>query len=639
MSSSRLTTLVILACAGWLTLFVLDLAPVLRGALGGRWPYAWPDDPTRLLPLGVVLAVYFSGAGWWMRRQQVGALLGWAMVGQVALTFACLAVTTDPLFKLASVTVSGVATGWHYGSANITDISATLRHWPEFMEQSASFSTHLSIAPPGAVLIYSAATQLLSYFPSLAAWLAQPLRAQLCLHPRLANYADAQLASAWLGILMPLWSSLTVFPLYALGRRLFSETTARWSVLWWPLIPGLLLFSPTLNTVFPLYTTLAIVLYVEGLYRDRAVLPLIAGGLLSATTFVSFAVLPIVVLLGLFSLLVSVVPTELSSRGWRWLIRAGVSFSIGLLSVWGVVYLTIGLTPMSIAAQSAHAHLAVEYAYGPWLALHTNDYLMFTGWPLIALLAVGLYRGRTRTATPGTLLLVAVVITFGALIGVGILRGETGRILQFFTPLVLLGAAYALEQGAVSVRHGWALTMTQGLLVLGMAAVLRVVDTEFNRLAWSAPPTSAPIAAPIYASGAKFAETLDLESFAGEIETRPTADGPPQATLVLWLNWRAHGATRHAYEQTLLPINPQGELDGTTLFFQPFDGHFATTCWRPEHGLIQQRLEAPLTAPMAGGWWVSLALFDRPTAQNATVVLPNGVVEQQVGLGPFYSEP
>lgn len=638
MTRARFTLGIVCVCVVWLALLVFDLAPALRGV----WPYAWPTHPAPLGWLGLTLSVYLGGAVWWARRPTANALLGWAMAGQVALTLASLALTTDPWFKLASVTVSGVATGWHYGSTTITDVVDTLRHWPAFMEQSAHYSTHLSIGPPGAVLIYFVTTQSLNAWPALAAGLAQPLRAALCLNPRLANYTDAQLASAWLGILMPVWSSLTVFPLYQLGRRWFSETAARWSVIWWPLIPGLLLFSPTLNTALPLLTTLTLVIFLEGLARDRVGLCLLAGGILSVTTFISFAVLPIIVLLGCFLGLMAITSPEGVMRAGRPFMRVGMSFGAGLASVWVLAGLTIGLTPFGIAAQSAQTHLGLEYAYWPWLAFHTNDYLMFVGWPLVILFAVAVAqhwaRGWvTRPLSFSSALIGATLITFGALIGSGILRGETGRILQFFTPLVLLGAADALETAMFSMRQRWALTLTQGVLVLGIAAVLRVVDTEFNRQAWAAPPSPVSLPASVYLSGAVFDEALRLESFSGQVEL--TTSSEAQATLVLWLNWQASHTPQRAYTQAILPVNPHGEGVGSALLYQPFEGHFATTCWRPAQGIIQQRLEVPLPATTPGAWWVSLTLLDPEGAHTAEAVLPNGERGQQVGLGPFYLEP
>ena len=69
---------------------------------------------------------------------------------------------------------------------------------------------------------------------------------------------------------LPLWGALAVFPLCHIARRLNGVQGARLAVSWWPLVPALVLFAPTWNTLYPLFALVAFWLLLRGGGRTPA---------------------------------------------------------------------------------------------------------------------------------------------------------------------------------------------------------------------------------------------------------------------------------------------------------------------------------------------------------------------------------
>lgn len=638
----------------WATVLALNLVPELRGDFGWRWPYAIPNNWLRVLPLLVGIVLYLVGVSILMRARRARGLLVWAVLASVGLTLASIFVTTSPLFKLYGVTVSPGVTGWHYAAARITDIGQTLREWPSFMQSATRYSTHLGIVPPGAVLAYYAIDQMLSGLPGVAQALALPLRAQLCQNYEIAWLANSQLASAWAGILMPLWGGLTVFPLYRIGIRLSDEHTARWAVAWWPLIPSFLMFTGSLNTFFPFLSVCIILCLLEGLWRGSGSYVFASGLLMSVATFLSFAFLPVIFLAGLIVLLSFIFKTDLYTRSapagrvtWRWPLGAGLQFGIGLLIVWIIYYVLTGVTFFDIMRTASAAHLAMDRPYLPWLYLHLYDYFMFTGWPLalLSLLGAGvalLAALRRQPISSAAILALSLSATLVVLDLSGTMRGESGRILLFLTPFLLLVAADTLGNivRTAAFPADWFVTVGQVAVVLVMISTLRVIDTEFNREAPIVPPmVSQPSPDPAVPNGAVFDGALHLDSFAGHVETRVGASGVVSPVLVVWLNWHSTGQVSVPYYMSLIPVASHGKVEQAVLR-QPFDQQFPMTCWMPRTGPLQERIELALqdVPQQEDRWWVSLSLMDR-AGHTADVILPDGKHDTQVGIGAFLKRP
>lgn len=621
----------------WVMLLAFNTFPQMRGDYGWRWPYELVLDLRRIAPFILAVIVYVPVALWLRRRSGVG-LLVWAIVSSVGLALAAVYVRGDVIYRLFTVTAAGQPGGWHMAAARIDNLVETLRQWPQFMVASGSFSTHMTISPPGMVVLYYAANAILARFPALASALAHGLRLTQCQNIALMGETDVQLASAWLGMLMPLWSSLTILPLYHLGRRVFGQEPARWSVVWWPLIPSFLAFAPLPNTFYPLPSLVMIIMLLEGLRRNRPAWVVAAGLLMSVLTFMTFTFAPLLLLAGFLTLGIFWTRRAAARLPWHWPVQMGLWFGLGLPVAWLARYAVTGQGFWDIWQASSHAHLALDRPYWPWLILHLYDFFMFTGWPLTLLAGGGVWWvlrklfSRKELGEPDIMILAAglslIVLDLS-----GTLRGESGRILLFLSPWLLLTAASALDR---DWRLGSALTVVQAAVLIVMVICLRVLDSGFVP-APSAPPYTAGQAANVQVlpSGAAFGDVVRLKAFSGRIETRHDAQGREQPVLILWLNWEPLRPMDIPYYLAFLPVAPDGQVAKSATLYQPFGGAYPTTCWKPSDGELHDQFEVPLFRTQAGDWWVSFALINAKTVQNLGVIAPNGSHDVQLGLGPF----
>lgn len=495
-TDSRRTVFIVGLCLLWMALLAWDVVPLLRGGYGWQWRYAPILDLGRIAPLILGIALYAIIALWLLRCQRVVGLLIWAALACIGLSLAAAYLRQDVLYRLYAVTVSGKAGGWHMAAMHIENWRTTLSNWPKVMAISVSFSTHMSISPPGMVMIYYLIRVWMEHFPPLVGVLAAPLSAFQC--QSVLSYTDAQCASAWAGMLMPLWSSLTIFPLYQLGRCVWGGKVARWGVVWWPLTPSLLMFAPLPNIIYPLCSLLVIGLLWNGLSRNQMRWVLAAGVLMSVLSWITFTFLPLLLLAGLLTLGMYGLKTRVYAEklAWHWPVQVGAWFGVGLTTAWIAFYAVSGLTVWDIWAEASKAHLALHRPYWPWLFLHLNDLFMFTGWPLVLAAGIGLWTTLSRTGrffanefrlpqvTEQTMpqirrpdqsdvMNIAVCLTLIILNLSGTMRGEAGRILVFFSPWLMWMAAQSLSGMR---RQGQVLTVLQGLTAITMVVCLHVLD-------------------------------------------------------------------------------------------------------------------------------------------------------------------
>jgi hypothetical protein len=583
--------------------------------------------------------VFCCGAWWFMRRPRPTALLIWSMIGALLLTWATVGVRQDPAYALYADTIGPDATGYHYAAALIDDMPVTLQNWPEFMDRAGSFSAHVHLSPPGLVLIYDGLNKLLARLPDLANALGRPLRLWQCQNYRLMENTNDEFASAWLGMLSPLWAGLTVLPLYQLGRRLYNDRVARWTVLWWPLVPALLVFAPLPNTVYPLFAMIAVNWLVKGLQHRSGWWVWAAGFVLSLMLFMNFSVLPLGLVCGLIIIGVPLIEDRPAPNVqlWRRWVKLLTIFAAGLLPVWLLFYAIAGVTPWALLQQMTQGHLSLDRPYVPWLFLHLNDFFMFTGWPLVILFAVSAWQSgrklwRRQRLVLGDVLTLSLLLSIVLIDVAGVLRGETGRVLLFLAPLILLSAAQTLAgaETARDQRFGWGITVLQCVMVLALVITLPISSPWLPPPPLQAPTVAAP-PLPLRSAQITFGDELHLTGFGGQVEPNTRA----QPVLALWLEWKANRQIDRPYYLSFIPVAPDHTAATAATLLQPFDQRYPMTCWLPQSGALRDRLEIPLPASAStGDWWVSLSLVDGETGQHLGVG-GDEASGDQVGLGPF----
>ncbi len=622
----RFPRLLVVVCLIFCVILALDLVPSLRGDFGWRWPYATPDWP-RLLPLIVTASLYIAGC---LRIRRTPILLLWCFAGTVAISVACLYVLGDPLYLLVTRTLSGLATGAHLAGTEIADPLAVARNWPQIMPtylepgQHTMLSVHIALSPPGLPLFYYTLNRVLAAVPGVADLLGMPLRLYQCQNYTIMAYSNAQLASAWFGVLMPVWAGLTVFPLYRAGGRL--------AAVWWPLVPSLALFTPTWNTFYPLLGLVAYLLLDAGvrasLRQDRRLRAYAAvagsGILVSFATFANISIVPLVGFLGLYAGVVYLQAYWQRAIPLRALLTraaaTGVLFALGLSSVWALYYLVSGVTPMAILGQALGQHLELDRPYLPWVFLHLYDLALFTGFPVVALAVAGIAK-HMRTFRAIDPLGAALALTLIVLALSGTARGETGRVWLFFVPYILiLAARYATSLSETSLP----ITVAQAFMLITLATFLRVMGTELNPPP-AVPPSGQAAVDPLNAP-ATFADSFTL------IGSRAVQSGDG---IDLMVSWRADRQAATPYYLSALVVRPDGQPLPPAVNWQPFDTRYPVTCWRPGQIISETRHLSLTGQRLPGDYWISLSAFSDRDGQGVSVMQPGAAPANQIGLGPI----
>ncbi|MEP7294002.1 MAG: hypothetical protein ABI835_19605, partial [Chloroflexota bacterium] len=418
----------------------------------------------------------------------------------------------------------------------------------------------------------------------------------------------------------PLWAALTVFPLYALAKR-FAGENARYAVIWWALVPAVIVFAGSWSTLYPLIAVVIFLLLVLGLEKARGWLILLSGVAFGVGVFVNFALIPLALMVGLYALGdVLLVQRRSILRA----IIAGLWFGVGMVIPWLVYALASGETFFDLLGASMQFHLNLDRPYLFWVGMHLWDWLLWTGVGFAALGVAYLWRSRReRTFTPLTVLAGSLALTMLLLILSGTARGETGRVWLFFSPFLLMIGAGALR-GTDHAPYG-KLIIAQAVYAVALVASLNAMTTDLL------PPPSAPVVSVNRPADATFSEGVTpLFRLTGwDAETR-------SGSIDLRLNWQGLSQTRTPYWFGVVLVSPDGEVFGRDPWQPGGAVRYPTTCWATQTAAGDEiRLELPPDAA-PGDWWISLAAYPGNTADDQlSVTQPGQPPDQQIGLGPI----
>jgi hypothetical protein len=593
----------------------------LRGDYGWRWGYAAPDRVGQWLPSLLAVIVYVAGAFFVRRRAQV---IGWALLGSALLPFIFLGRWGEPLEFQFDRVASGTVSGPHLIAHQSDDFPNALKNWPDEQQRFADehISIHGALAPPGLPLLYYGASRALDGADFAADPLGRTLRPYQCHNLDMMSASNAELASAWLGMASPIWAALAIFPLFWLGRRLTDEQSAHWMALAWALIPGIAVFTPVPNTVFPTMAIFCVWLLWTAMERRSYGRIFAAGLVASAMTFLNFSVLPLLLFCGLLALGYHLMNLR-EKRFWS--MQVGAVFGAGLVMVW-LVWMVWGGPPPSDMLQTAmDQHLTLERPYLPWLFLHLWDYALFFGLPLIllSLWSFGAAIPKIKNLSPIGLFAICLGLTLLIVDISGTARGETGRVWQFFFPMSLIIALAALRD-LPPINHRLML-ITQGFFALVLVLYVPVINNPIGQ-----PPPNPPeieSAAIEVPTEAQFADSLHLTGFGGAFDE--------SNNLVLDLRWQTQSQADEPFYFAVIPVAPDGTPYQESMVFQPFETAYPVTCWQPGQEVID-RVTIPLEGdPPAGEWWVSLSTHGYFDFEPLPVTLPDGSIDTQAGIGPF----
>ena len=450
-------------------------------------------SPLMLLVCLLLLAAYIGylrwGAGLISRvsaRQRVALLLG--MWGLGSLLFWQIRGIPEEVYGhpgLTWVTYYPRMTGYFTQARESTDVPLT-----EFLAGyeatvAAGDYLHQGTHPPGLPLYFRGLRSACEHWPGLQTTLLaiEPTGVSLGidvlaeLEARSGQtFTPTDRAVLWGNLLLTVLGSLaTLFPLFVICARFQAEKTGWWLAGLWPLTPGLLVFVPKDDTLFPLFAASTTALFVTAVTKpqaDRAgrgIAAVLAGFTLFLGLLCSLALLVVPVILAcwvLLKALFGINAAGISKGDSFWPEspsaenpRGSLLISVKLIP-WGVVITSLLglLLPVLVLAWCCELNLLSVWkinlakhaefythnvrTYAAWLLVNPLELAFSLGLPVAAaLLAFAVSRVRTGRKYPLTardLLVMAVWLTWGLLWLSGKNMGEAARLWLFLLPLVLL---------------------------------------------------------------------------------------------------------------------------------------------------------------------------------------------------------
>lgn len=599
-----------------------DWIPFLRG--GEIFHWLWPYEPIPLFRFvfsAVAITLYSIGAVLLSQRENEKALVGWAFLGTILLTLiATWARAGNPLSELFYRTASLGATG-PYTAAGLMDWqTGEWLQWSNVMIEYREIGRHIALSPPGLPLLFHATERLIATIPQLGQALQQLFLPQQCHNYTLLNFSASEWASAILGVLMPVWAALTVFPLHASAKELIGEKSAKLTAVW-PLVPALVMYGSSWNTVYPLLSMLAFCCLLRGLAEQLKFGWLIlAGFLVGLLTFANFSVIPLGLLLGCYTLLRYLFNERKHYPFWRPIV-VGIGFGLGVLLPWIILMLMGGDNPLLMLSTAFDGHFELERPYFPWVWMHFWEWILLGSVPFAILWLLATLRWKPAQ----DVLPIALSLTIAIMLLSNTARGETGRVWLFFTPFLLIAAAqYRFE----SERRVWAALYTaQGLMLLALISTWAVMAAGDIK-----PPPETPLPSDnLIAINANFNSEFQLVAWSGEQQGD---------TILLSLAWQSSRFISTPYYFAALPVAPDGSV-GESFVWQPDETRYPSTCWQ-QGQIVGDQIQIPLpNQAIEGAWYISLIAFaDVNHPENTlALLLPDGTTDRQIGLGPVIVSP
>lgn len=352
--------------------------------------------------------------------------------------FQVIGMATESQFfeTVKSIIASRRATSYFYDASQMTDAVAFLRDF-HALDLRAHSSTH----PPGPILYYYG---LIRLFGADA-----------------APYVGA--------FVIAFTASMGVFVLYLFSSLWTTEAKPRLTICtYYALIPGLVLFFPQLDQVYPIFSMLLIYLWDMSLRRSRHY-AIYFGAVLFAATFFAYNLLVV----GAFHLLSTSV-FLLSDRriGKRFRIVA----SAGLLAVGtaGACYVALfemaGFRPLLTVARTLKAHIylvnALPRPYVVYLFYNFYEFFLGSGIVVMPLLVAYIRRASGRQMADDTVFSYLGFLTIAMVDLTGLFRSEITRLWLFLQPLVVVPAGLELVRLSAAQRLAVYLMLWVNLIVI-----------------------------------------------------------------------------------------------------------------------------------------------------------------------------
>ena len=459
-----------------------------RLSLGVPGEWEWPRvrvGPS-LVPLGLAIgsvaaysAIVASGLrslkGQTTRRREAGWLAGLVVAAVGVQAFVQEGAPegyglSKWIFALHAPGSSGYFT---IAKAQMADPSSFLANYPVWIAKQDAL--HVGTHPPGLFLTSRAILGTMEANPGFARMVVDwsppsvGMAIQALREANKLNRTDGA-ALALTGALTLLACSLTVVPLYLLARSSLS-TTASWvSAAFWPMVPSALMFQPTADTAFPLFSTMALAMAAWSRRAEGASglgLAMASGVVMAAGMEFTLAFLPV----GLVVALIVLAPPGPSwGRRSGLIVATGVGFLGATLAWWAAT----SANPFVVWwwNQRNHSRFYAEYprSYRAWLLVNPIELAVGLGLPVATWVLAGLgSASREIRVTWATLIVLALLTISGRNLS------EVARLWLPLMPSILVAAGAGFERLGAGPRLLAASTALVGIQSMILESTIQVV--------------------------------------------------------------------------------------------------------------------------------------------------------------------
>ena len=400
------------------------------------WDWSWRTmDGDRLFPAMLAAATPFFLAQYLHHRRSIGSFtvpLLALMLSTLALQLTAVGIQKKPFGfeRITQRVMHPITTSYYTDATSFTSLNDWLQSFPDSL---MSYHTHSRNKPPGPILYYVFLQRIFGVTPR---------------------------AAAAGGLLVAVLAALSIPACYTLIKLLTegNREAAFFGASFLALCPGLLLFFPQFDQVYPILTCGLIGSWFLTLRRDRLVCSVAYGALLSIVFFVSYSLLVLGFSLALYAVFF------VRERPWQNGVIAvkHVFVALGTFAgLYGVFWLFTGFDPVETFRQSLanQAVLAarLDRPYPQSIFFDLTDFALGAGWISVILTFFFLWRktvGTNADAETGaesgesrpmsgsrhdpslamSLLFLFQILTVAVS---GLLRTETARVWIFLLPLLM----------------------------------------------------------------------------------------------------------------------------------------------------------------------------------------------------------
>ncbi|MFN2285032.1 MAG: ArnT family glycosyltransferase, partial [Anaerolineae bacterium] len=489
------------------------------------------------------------------------------------------------------------------------------------MRAARGIFVHLPVHPPGNIVYLWVWRKVFGFLTTLGHSIAHSLRGYNCADLSFVTLQDSQIAAAVGQMVIPLFSGLTIFPLYAWAKRLRDARTGWRAALLFSFIPALSLFTMRWDSVYPLFAVLAFAWLHRGLDTGRVRWWFLAGLVISLASFFSFGNATFAPAVALYAALY-LWQKSLTAVLKAW--KSWFALLLGGYTIWGIYEILTGISVWEIFATTLETHLNLGRTYWPWIFYNLYDLVAFAGISVGVLFVaqsarawLNVVRGQSRQIELPALAVSGVVL---ALNFSGVVRGEVGRMWLPWMPIVALAAVFWLAEKR-NVRSYPLLVGLMALQCLWMTLFLRVSPTGMPSYT-PREPGSPDVATPLQVT---FDRDIRLVGYA--VESLQTTPG---GTADLTLYWQAKTRPDLPYTVFAHLTDADGVLR-TQNDSMPAANTLPTSCWLPGEIVADHRpIEIAADAP-PGTYTAEVGLYYLPTLTRLPIT--------DGGAGDFFRLP